>query len=1019
MNRRTHSLLLTLIALFSPLKGLSRPAEQPAISEMQAIHFSLAQALQLLPDCSRESAQTFWGYDDKAFAYSLTYHDQKGERLNLLVSADPERHPLIRYTYQDDPEYQKMDVFLDQARAFVWDPQHSRTYYFGLGECWHLFCNDSDSIYICTRLDAEPLMPEQFRAHKHHLSRHKNVSVGESADAQEVAQQWQRLQNGTLVNPQAIHWIPNRNDVPDFDWHYGCTPTAAANLLGYYDIVYGYGNMLSYFFRENDSVQGGIDETIPSLSTWLKDLMGTNANGATVDASLGEHIAQAATMMDPSYVATDYGLNITTPWQRLTEEIDAGYPCVFSADMPGAEIVWHSMTAVGYGDNPDQVAVYDINHNGISYYTRSELSPANVAWVHLPLVNRANGITLTGLRGANSQAVASDVLRTHENYTLTWSCDRPGDGKVDIEFNKSGGVGSWQTLVSLNSNPGQWVWLPGDEHVGDMNRLRIRWRSPDNAIWGSDGSLSNFTVTAGHLNSLSNGVSIESLWPDASSCTYTDNQWAIVAIYQENINVDNTLQLYPDTTFQNVAANDQVGKSNGRRWGLCGVNVGPPNPPPGPFGVQIVGDGQGRIQFVESKELLWGTGANYEYWGTNQIVKAHHFYIDPQDKILLHDTEIYLENMISADLSLYLFDTSKRFFAADDALQVIDNGLSGADEHMTLPAGASGRFLLVIRNKSNQIGNYRLSLSNETKATQLAQVPLNTPDTLSYSGLILPLSLDQAPWYVAGVMPLGNAQWELSVARDCTFVRPVVTSRWPKPYVNMVVMKKNTNPENLLYLKPKRAEGDGDAHFELNTLSDETPLRGGSNPARLWPAGKAFHIVPIVASKPLLGSVAAAVAADGREIYCGIVPDSGAALFSTSMFWGSATTLPQGNAQVKTGVVVFWVPNVPRQSFRYEFSTNDFTKVAEEPEVPKSYDLSVYPNPFTDRIVLTGLPARVTADDIEMFDLLGRRQTIAARSFGGAPSIGFVVDTRSLPVGSYFLRAGGVSGACYRIVKVR
>ncbi|MBN2355559.1 C39 family peptidase, partial [candidate division KSB1 bacterium] len=722
MISRTLSFTISLITVFSFLTGLSDAGGKTDISQIQAIQYTHAQALQLLPHCTLESAQTFLGYDDKAVAYSLTYHNKEGEWLNLLIAANQSCHPVIRYTYQTDPERQKMDANIAWAQALMTHPQHKITYYFGLGECWHLFSNGRDSIYIPTRPGSEPLDPVLFRRHRQYISKDHNVPYGEPVDAQEAAHQWQRLQNGTLLDPQSWHYIPNRNDVPDFDWHYGCTPTAAANMLGYYDVVYGYGNMLGYFFRDNDLVQGGIDETVPTISTWLKDLMGTTAGGATVDASLGEHIAQAATMMDPSYTATDYGLDITTPWQRLTEEVDAGYPCVLSADMPGADIVWHSMTAVGYSEDPDQVAVYDINHDGISYYDRNSLAPANVAWVHLPQVHRGNGITLTALRGANGQSAASDILKTNENCTISWTCDRPGDGKIEIQLNKNGGAGSWETLISLNSNPGQWLWLPTDEHIGIHNRIKVIWRSLGDAIFGSDGSLSNFVVSKGNLNELTDGVSLLTDWPDALSCSYTGNQWALVAIFQENINKDNTLQLYPDTNFQNVVAEDHVGKTYGSKWGLCGVNVGPPNPPPGPFGVQIVGEGQGRVQFVESEELQWGTGATYEYWGENRIVQAYHFYVEPQDKILLYDTKIYLENFISADLSMYLFDMSKRFFSRDDALLVADTGLSGADEHMTLPAGSSGRFLLVIQNESNKSGNYRISLTNEAKATQVGQI---------------------------------------------------------------------------------------------------------------------------------------------------------------------------------------------------------------------------------------------------------------------------------------------------------
>ena len=732
------------------------------------------------------------------------------------------------------------------------------------------------------------------------------------------------------------HYIPNHNDIPDFDWHYGCTPTAAANVLAYYEVVYGYGNMISYYFEEADTIQGGSDETVPNITAWLANYMGTNANGSTVDAQMGLHIAQVGEVQDPSYNASDYGLDVTTPWARLMSEVDDGYPCVLSCDMPGADIVWHSMTAVGYNDDTDQVAVYDINHDGITTYDWNTLTFPNVGWVHFPLVNRANGVKLTSLKGEKGSSTPADILHTSEIYEITWTCDRPGDGKVDIELNRNGGVGSWETLVSLNSNPGQWVWLPGAEHVGTQNRIRVVWKRLNESRLGYDASYSNFTVTSQALYDLPNGASIQTYWPEALTCAYTGNQWAIMAIYQTDIMENNSLCIYPDTTFQNKIAEDKVGKDHGTKWGMCGVNVGPPDPPPGPFGVQVVGEGEGYIQFEESEELQWGTNVNYEYWGQNRIVKAYHFHVDAQDVFLLNDTEIYLDNFISDDLSMYLFDTDRRFFSADDALLIADNAISGGNEHMTLPTGASGRFLLIIRNKTNSIGNYRISLTNEAKATDVAGVPWDTPDTLSYSGAVMPLALDQSPWSMIGVLPLGKSQWELSVAQDDTFVRPIITSRWPKPFTNIILIKKSRNPRDLFYLKAVRASKWGDAHFEINQLAHEPPLHDGHNPPRKWAAGKAFHLLPIISAQPLFETIAQVEASDGRKIFCGIAPDKGEKFVSTSMLWGSPNGMPlAGDRNVKTGVVVLWTPRVPSESFTYAFHTHLYPNL-EEPDVPEA-----------------------------------------------------------------------------------
>jgi len=1011
---KKSSFIAQWIPLFLFILSLSTYAGK--FDHSQAMQLSHVQAQQLLPFCELVSMEPYFDCHEDVIAYSLDYENNAGEAINLLLAADQSRNPIMRYSFQRNPDKQHMDAYIRQAEKFVTEPQHSAAYYFGIGECWHLFCQGSDSIFICTNPAMPPKTAVQFREYKSHLQQYENVRPKQTVDRQDVIDQWRRLQNGTLLQPESWHYIPDRYAIPDFDWHYGCTPTAAANVLAYYEAVYGYGNMISYYFREADAIQGGTDETVANIAFSLADYMGTNANGSTVDAQLGLHIAQAGEAQDPGYSASDYGLNVTTPWARLQSEVDGGYPCVLSCDMPGADIVWHSMTAVGYNDNPEQVAVYNINDKGISFYDWNTLVLPNVAWVHFPLVNRANGVMLTSLKGGIGSKAPSDILQTNQNYEITWTCDRPGDGKVDIELNKNGGVGSWETLASLNSNPGQWVWLPGEEHVGEHNRIRIVWKALDGSRFGYDASYSDFTVTSADLYDLPNSASIHTSWPEALKCGYAGNQWVVMAVYQTDIMKNNTLRIYPDTTFQTKAAEDKVGKDHGTKWGLCGVNVGPSNPPPGPFGVQIVGEGEGYIQFMESEELQWGTNGNYVHWSQNQIVKAYHFYVDARDKILLNDTKLYLENFISDDLSMYLFDMNKRFFSADDALLIADNAISGSDEQMTLPTGASGRFLLVIRNKSNSQGYYRISLTNEAKAMQVSEILWDTPDTLAYSGAIMTLPLDQAPWSMAGVLPLGEAQWELSVAQDCTFTHPIIASRWPKPYTNMILMKKNNNPDARFYLKASRASKKGSAHIEMNRLADESPLRDGQNPPRDWPAGKAFHLLPIVSAHPLIEAIVQVEASDGRKIYCGIAPDKGEKFVSTSMLWGSANGMPMnGDREVKTGVVVLWTLKAPTESFTFTFRTRLYTDI-EEPVVPDKYDLTVYPNPFTDKISISGIEPGIKTSEILIYDVLGRRQRVPMQGNSG---MHIIIDTQDFPTGLYFVRVGSQSNHFFKVVKIK
>lgn len=982
------------------------------------------QASLLLPGCRLESTTTYFGFHETASAFSLTFKSSDGRFLNLLLAADDSSDPVISYGYRSDPEKARMPAYLRIAEKYMADPRLRQSYYFGFQEIWHLFSQKNDSIYLCTCPATKPLSPAAFRAHVNQLDTDPWSPRRGQSDAGLVAERWRRLAEGTLLNPGSFHYIPHAEDVPDFEWHFGCTPTAAADLLGYYDVVYGYGNMITHFFRDIDTIQKRIvsgdtiyywDETVPDLSSDLAFLMKTKPKtGATVDAELGKHLAEAAWWQDISYNATDYGLDVLTPWSRLKTEVDAGYPCILSGDLPGDD-GFHSMCLVGYSENPDQIAVYEINYPGITYHNKDYLHFCNVAWVHLPQVHRGNGITLTTLRGVNTAPSPSTVLTTSEVFTIRWQCDRPGDGKVTIQINKDGGVGNWSTLTELNNNPGEWDWLPTSSHIGVHNRIRVQWFSLEGTQFGGDGSLSDFEVQGGTLQKLSDGSEFCHEWPDALACGYQGNQWGVAAIQQEDPVKTNTLQFYPDTTFNTVIAQDVVGKSAGRTWGMCGVNVGPPNPPPGPFGIQVLGDGDGCIEYVESEELSWGANALTGSFTSNSFVKAYHFYIDAQDKALLYKTQIHLENTSSKNLDLYLFDTSKRYFAYGDAILTANNPLAGGDETMTIPAGASGRMLLVISKSGYGTANYILSLTNESYAAQLSGIEMGSSRTLGYSGLVMPVTLDEAGWHVAGILPLQNSEWALAVADERSFANPLANSRWYSPVTNLVVMRKEASRNDSLFLRPSRLAGAGAAHLELSRILKQPPLHDGKNPNRTWPAGKAFLLLPIIAGKPLISLIVEARAVDGPPVFCGIVPDSGNNVYSTSMLWGGSLGNVEGNQDIKTGAVVFWTTTVPQSPFQYSFSTQLLTGVERATQQPSSCRVAVYPNPFNENTCITGISLHVDASSLEIYDLLGRAQAVPMMRRGEA----LMLDMRGFPAGIYFLRNPHMKGEVYRLIKLR
>lgn len=118
-------------------------------------------------------------------------------------------------------------------------------------------------------------------------------------------------------------------DVPDWDWHYGCAPTAAANVLTYWDRC-GYGMLVDSVMEDvPDRIQGGKD-SVPNVSRQLALAMGTDTleTGRTDANSIPMGIADVCAGPD---WGNHYDFTSFLAWNdhgRIIDEVDQGRPGV-------------------------------------------------------------------------------------------------------------------------------------------------------------------------------------------------------------------------------------------------------------------------------------------------------------------------------------------------------------------------------------------------------------------------------------------------------------------------------------------------------------------------------------------------------------------------------------------------------------------------------------------------------------------------------------------------------------------
>ena len=141
------------------------------------------------------------------------------------------------------------------------------------------------------------------------------------------------------ISPQYIAsgiqgYVPN---VPDLTWHLGCAPTAAGNVLAYWD-PRGYSKLVDDPGRDEYDLIGE-----------LADAMDTDSSGSTKDTNVDDGIE--AVCNDAEY-DNNYDFDIDGPdgwyvWGKIRDAIDAGRPCHLI--IHGHQTYHdHSVTVVGY-----------------------------------------------------------------------------------------------------------------------------------------------------------------------------------------------------------------------------------------------------------------------------------------------------------------------------------------------------------------------------------------------------------------------------------------------------------------------------------------------------------------------------------------------------------------------------------------------------------------------------------------------------------------------------------------------
>jgi len=1005
----------SVIFCLSAILFSSNLTAQSKISKELLTEYAETQASMIIKFPVLISVTDYLGSDDEPIGYSFTYKGGDGKLLNMLLSNNLGRTPLIRYSYSEDPENASVERAKEAALNKIGKPDYKGIYFLGFGESWHRFDNQNQSVFVNLRGPGKVLERAELvtRAEKIKASKLTKTTSEPVSEAQ-IKDEWERLQKGALIDPKAEHYIPNWSNTPDFDWHYGCTPTAASDMLGYYDVNYGYASLLKYFYKDYDGIQtpNQYDKTVPDIAKILKDKFGTNSSGTTVDALMGTHISQAAKEQNSNYDWGDFGLRLVGVWSKAQDEVDGGYPSVLSVDLPG-DAGGHSMPLLGYGTSPDRVFIYDVvNHPGSYFFNKEDLILWNLAWIHPPLSSTGRNLKLTALRGSCYDGIAgsTQTIYTKQVKNITWDCGQSGFGKVSLYVNTNSGIGDWNKIVDLSNNPGTYGWMPDESLIGTKNRIRIRWWDNNSNIIGEDASCTDFSIAQGTFPTYTTGDYATLSFSTTGACDPSGNKWCVFAVKASSSDYTDYIDLYTDTTFAHRQVRDTIGRGMDRIFGFVGVNLGGSNPPPGPFGIQISGSGTGQIQFVECDQLDWGESSGNITWDKDvDIVKTFYLSIPDEDSQFMPASYLTLENNTSGDFVLLMYNMSNRYLGYSNYVKAADDSGNGGGEKIYMNNMASGRYLIVIWQKGStqKGGTLSLSFKNLT-ALGFSGFLLNKPDSVRYSGTIGALPKSVSPWAVIGVIPDSSSVWEIRAAKNRLLSDSLITSFSLFQNVSLLAIKRPPALAKMalndsIFIKMNRVKGFGPARFEINDYIQEAPFHDGDNPVRLWPAGRRFHIVPFQSAVSIKELVVLTESVNGPKVFCGIAPDLPRPIFNATMLWGSPGAAPESALDVKTGAVVLWTLVPPLQPFNYKIKTKPLTGIYSPEYIPREFSLSQnYPNPLNPSTRIDYELPSAAFVTLDVYDLLGKKVISLVDEYKSAGKHTVDFNARGLSSGVYY-----------------
>ncbi len=468
----------------------------------------------------------------------------EGEYLTIVVSARSGLGPVVEYFYGLPIHYSAREKALKVALEKMGRQKAglSRVIFRSPFDIWFEFNSGGQRTYVS---------PFHFTVHRAEEVFLAYPRVMTEEQREKIKSDWERIEGGKGFDASLDEF--RITGVPDFDWSYGCSPSAGADVLGYWD-ANGYDLLIDYYFNRWDPLEYEWDYNVPNVQQQLSWAMNTDSStGGTSLSDIGPGIRMVSN--HPDY-GNNYGFEDFTDYDQLLgyliNEIRSGYPAVwnvFSHPTYGN----HSMCAMGWGP-PDStyICVHD------TWSSTSEERMVN--WYGWP----SERYTVAVHPGSSSVYAYDNVHAANASMNVT------NYGAIGDETNQDF---VWNGTDQLFDGSLILAWVtPGDTMIAiDMFNTHIKdsWY-PYDALTIADTSFGEYGKT-GFIDTIGLGVVVEQYSVGSSDPSYGD---FILQQYVIRNTADTTMQAYVSLSMDwdifDAYNNDSQGDSlHNLAWHWC------------------------------------------------------------------------------------------------------------------------------------------------------------------------------------------------------------------------------------------------------------------------------------------------------------------------------------------------------------------------------------------------------------------------------------------------------------------